>query len=998
MSDRGAADQHILAPPASVSLDLEDWTGLREQAHHMLDDMLGYMETMSEYPVWQAIPDEVRARFRDNLPTRPTPLAQVHAEFMASILPFTARNAHPGFLGWVQGGGTAVGMLAEMLAAGLNANVGGRDQIPLEVENQVTHWMRTLFNFPPTASGLFVTGTSMANLLAVLIARDARLGPDVRRRGVGSCAQRLTAYASTAVHGSMGRALDFAGLGSEALRLIAVDDRQRIDLAALEQAICADLSQGFTPFLIIGTAGTVDSGAIDDLDGIAELGIRYQMWFHIDGAYGALAMLAPELAPRLRGIERADSLAFDFHKWAQVPYDAGFILVRDGERQQQAFASSCTYLMREQRGMSAGSPWPCDLGPELSRGFRALKTWATLKVHGMKAIGAVIQRSCELAQYLERCILGSTELELMAPVELNIVCFRYRFTDDKLADQLNRQIVIQLQESGAVAPSSTIIGGRLSIRAAMVNHRTSRAEIDTLMAATLAAGRALRRPQQPTWQPWCERDNRIQKLDVQLNTAGGLHKDALVDLHFERASLLAEMGRNLEARSDYLTVLEIEPGHRLNLFGLGRLLVSMGKRKAAQMVYAEAVRYYPRDVALLVNLGSVLLETDHPSEARFHYEKALALDPECPQAHGGMYYALTRLGEPEHARLHQKKAFATKALFPSSYRGDGEPIPVLLLVSSTGGNTPIEKLVDERVFQTYVIVVDFYDTQTPLPLHRLVINGIGDCDAAAQALSAAESLLAFTSAPVLNHPAAVRATGRCENARRLQKLPGITTPVTVTFPYSLLAGPGGAAALCGRGFSFPLLLRTPGFHGGQHFVRVESAAVLGRDVAELRGSGGATDQLTAIEYLDACGADGWVRKYRVMTVGGRLYPLHLAISKRWKVHYFSADMRDHAEHREEERKFLGDMPGVLGAKAMAALERLLAAMRLDYGGIDFALSQNGEILLFEANATMVVEQPDGDPRWDYRREAVERIHAAVRDLLLTGAGACPRAVVGLERH
>src|SRR5271168_3641076 len=168
MSGHGAADEHTPAPAASGSLDPEDWTGLREQAHQMLDDMLGYMETIREFPVWQVIPDEVRARFREALPAQPTPLAQVHAEFMASILPFAARNAHPGFLGWVQGGGTAVGMLAEMLAAGLNANAGGRDQIPLEVENQVTHWMRALFCFPATASGLFVTGTSMANMLAVV--------------------------------------------------------------------------------------------------------------------------------------------------------------------------------------------------------------------------------------------------------------------------------------------------------------------------------------------------------------------------------------------------------------------------------------------------------------------------------------------------------------------------------------------------------------------------------------------------------------------------------------------------------------------------------------------------------------------------------------------------------------------------------------------------------------------------------------------------------------
>jgi len=996
MGGPSVAGQHTLAPAASASLDPEDWTGLREQAHQMLDDMLGYMETMREFPVWQVIPDEVRARFREDLPAQPTPLVQVHAEFMTSILPFAARNAHPGFLGWVQGGGTAVGMLAEMLAAGLNANAGGRDQIPLEVENQVTHWMRALFHFPPAASGLFVTGTSMANLLAILVARDARLGPDVRRSGVVSCAQKLTAYASVAVHGSIGRALDFAGLGSEALRLIAVDNRQRIDLAALEQAICADRTRGFTPFLVVGTAGTVDTGAIDDLTGMAELAARYQLWFHVDGAYGALAMLAPELAPRLKGIEQADSLAFDFHKWAQVPYDAGFILVRDGQRQQQAFASSCAYLMRERRGMSAGSPWPCDLGPDLSRGFRALKTWATLKVYGMNAIGAVIQRSCELARYLECRILGSNELELMAPVELNIVCFRYRFYPDELADQLNRQIVIELQEAGAVAPSATTIAGRLSIRAAVVNHRTSHAEMDILVAATLAAGRALRWTQQPKWQPWRKRDSRLQRLNVLLDPASDLHKDVAVALRFERATLLAEMGRNLDARSDYLKVLELQPAHRPNLFGLGRLLVSMGQRKAAQMVYAEAVKYYPDDVAFQVNLGSVLLETDHPAEARSHYERALAIDPEFPQAHGGMYYALTRLGEPERARLHQEKAFAAKALFPSPYRGDGEPIPVLLLVSSTGGNTPIEKLVDERIFQTYVVVADFYDTKTPLPLHRLVINGIGDCDAAMQALRAAESLLAFTSAPVLNHPTAVRATGRCENASRLRMLPGITAPVMVTFSYGLLAGEGGAAALAERGFNFPLLLRTPGFHGGQNFVRVDSVAALGDGLAELSGSGGAPSEVTAIEYLDARGADGWVRKYRVMMVGGRLYPLHLAISKQWKIHYFSADMRDRAEHREEEAKFLADMPGVLGAKAMAALERLLAVMRLDYGGIDFALDQGGEILLFEANATMVVEQPDGDPRWDYRRAAVERIHVAVRDLLLTGSGALLRSIAGLD--
>ena len=272
-----------------------------------------------------------------------------------------------------------------------------------------------------------------------------------------------------------------------------------MDVEALARTIAADRDAGFTPFLVVGTAGTADTGAIDDLAAIADLCAEQQLWFHVDGAYGALAMLAPELAPRLHGIERADSLAFDFHKWAQVPYDAGFLLVRDGARHQQAFASSAAYLARDERGMSAGSPWPCDFGVDLSRGFRALKTWATLKVYGTDAIGAVIRNTCELAKYLESRIAASPELELLASVELNIVCFRYRFKNpdsatDELSNQLNRQIVIELQESGAVAPSTTLIAGRLAIRAAIVNHRTSRAEIDVLVEATLAAGRALQPP------------------------------------------------------------------------------------------------------------------------------------------------------------------------------------------------------------------------------------------------------------------------------------------------------------------------------------------------------------------------------------------------------------------------------------------------------------------------------------------------------------------------
>jgi aromatic-L-amino-acid decarboxylase len=252
--------------------------------------------------------------------------------------------------------------------------------------------------------------------------------------------------------------------------------------------IDSDRRGGFTPFLVAGTAGTVDIGAIDDLDGLAAIAHEDGLWMHVDGAYGALGVLAPQIAPRLAGIEAADSLAFDFHKWGQVPYDAGFVLVRDGQLHRKAFASPAAYLARETRGLSARSPWPCDFGPDLSRGFRALKTWFTLKVHGLHALGESIARTCELARYLEQRVTEAAELELLAPVQLNIVCFRYRSTD---ADSLNARIVIELQESGVAAPSTTRINGALAIRAAITNHRTNFSDIDALVDATLATGRAL---------------------------------------------------------------------------------------------------------------------------------------------------------------------------------------------------------------------------------------------------------------------------------------------------------------------------------------------------------------------------------------------------------------------------------------------------------------------------------------------------------------------------
>jgi aromatic-L-amino-acid/L-tryptophan decarboxylase len=325
----------------------------------------------------------------------------------------------------------------------------------------------------------------MANLMAVLVARTTALGRSVRQHGIGDDGALLTAYTSTAAHGCISKAMDISGFGSDALRSIEVDRSHRIDVDALRERIAQDRGAGLKPFLVVGSAGTVDIGAIDDLAALSALCREEGLWFHVDGAFGALGILSPELAPRLAGIEDADSIALDFHKWGQVPYDAGFLLVRDGVRHRDTFAAPAAYLRRETRGLAANSPWPCDLGPDLSRGFRALKTWFTLKTYGTEKLGAVIARTCALARYLEARILAEPRLELMAPVQLNIVCFRYRAPE---ANKVNGDIVIDIQESGIAAPSTTLLHGELAIRAAIVNHRTDVGDIDALISAVLEFG------------------------------------------------------------------------------------------------------------------------------------------------------------------------------------------------------------------------------------------------------------------------------------------------------------------------------------------------------------------------------------------------------------------------------------------------------------------------------------------------------------------------------
>jgi aromatic-L-amino-acid/L-tryptophan decarboxylase len=990
--------EKIDSSPTGLTLDPPDWTEFRAQAHRMLDEILDYIRNIRERPVWQPIPDWVRKRFEDRLPVSASPLAVVHDEFMKHILPFSVGNVHPGFMGWVHGGGTPVGMLAEMLTGGLNANLGGRDQIPVEVERQISRWMQELFRFPETSAGLFVTGTSMANLIAVVVARNAAIGLEVRQHGITAKTDRLMAYSSTETHVCVRKAFELCGLGADKLRQIPTDRFRRMNLSALESAIRHDRENGLHPFLVVGTAGTVDSGAIDDLDGLADIARLQKLWFHVDGAYGALAMLAPDLAPKLCGIEQADSLAFDFHKWGQVPYDAGFILVRDGELQRNAFAAGSVYLTRKTRGLAGGSPWPCDYGPDLSRGFRALKTWFTFKVYGSEALGAAISRTCKLARYLEAQIAKTLELELLAPVELNIVCFRYRSPD---VDRVNAAIVVELQESGVVAPSSTTIDGKLAIRAAIVNHRTSEIEIDRLLERTLAIGRRLKAQSAalstsnettpPQLQPRLQWDAELKQIGSKLES-----DPESIDLRFRRAVLLVQMGRLTEAHEDLFKVLQRDPSHREALNEFGSVLVATGHRSAAQVAYREAVTRHPNDPTSRVNLGQFLLEESEPlavceqaeealhlrCEALDHFEHALRVSPGLERAHEGLSYVLGHLGDDQGASIHRREAFKNRYIMPLPYWGRGKPLSVLKLVSTMGGNVKLQRFLDPRFFQTYVILPEFYDLKTPLPEHHLIVNAIGDAETSRIALEESRAVLALSSAPIVNPPAAVLATTRSNNALRLSAISGVITSRTEVLPRTSLTGTAAAVTLSSHGFEFPLLLRAPGFHTGLFFLRVDSFEALQEAVDKLPGQ-----ELIVMQYLDARGRDGKVRKYRVMFIDGQMYPLHVAISNHWKVHYFSAEMAESAENRAEDAAFLENMPDAIGPLAMQALREIQSTLVLDYGGIDFGLDQQGQVLLFEANATMVVNPPESDQRWKYRLAACQRIHLAVQKMFIDKAEA-----------
>ncbi len=476
-------------PPRTESgLDPEDWSGFRALAHRAVDDLVDRMEHRRAEPVWQPMPPEVREAFATPLPHHGVGADAAYVEVMERVAPYSMGNDHGRFWGWYMGAGNPVGSLADLVASVLNPNLGGGDHAPVAMEQQVVRWCAEAAGYPTSASGLLVSGASEANLVGLAVARSARLGPRVRTDGLAGTGP-VAVYASEEVHSCHRKSCELLGLGDAALRRLPVRDDLTLDVAALEEAVAADRAAGILPLAVIATAGTINSGAVDDLHAVADVAEREGLWFHVDGAIGGFLALSGA-AGQVSGIARADSLALDLHKWMQSPIDVGLALVRDERAHRDTFSIVPAYLEHATRGLAAGEVWLNEYGIDLSRGFRALKVWMAFRAYGADAFGRVMDQSMAQARRLADLVDAHPDLERMAPVGCDIVCLRYapaHVAADRL-DAVNRELVLRVHESGVAIVSESSLRDHLVVRVAIGNHRTRSDDIDLFVETVLRLG------------------------------------------------------------------------------------------------------------------------------------------------------------------------------------------------------------------------------------------------------------------------------------------------------------------------------------------------------------------------------------------------------------------------------------------------------------------------------------------------------------------------------
>ena len=464
------------------TLDPADWEEFRTLAHASIDRMIEFHRDIRQQPVWQPVPEEIELRFQEGPPAEGMGTEAALREFQTLVLPHPVGNIHPRFWGWACGTGSPTGMLADALAAGINPVAGVFDDSSSRVEAQLLQWMKATLGFPSDSSGIITSGGSVANLVGLTVARDTKTEGDVGMNGLAG-ARSPVLYASSEVHSSVLKAGRMLGLGELGVRLIPVDREYRIQLSELVSTIAKDRAFGHQPFALVGTAGTINTGAVDDLEALAEIAAQEGLWFHVDGAFGAIAALSSETREVVRGMEGADSLAFDFHKWMHVPYEAGCVLIRDRAAHRRSFTVKADYLRPLERGPARQPESSILKGPQLSRGFKALKVWLTLKEHGFEKFGRLVAQNVRQARYLGDLIDESLLFVRVAPVSLNIVAFRHESPglDESLSEELNRELLMRLQEQGIAVPSATLLDGRFTLRACACNHRSRMEDFDVFV-------------------------------------------------------------------------------------------------------------------------------------------------------------------------------------------------------------------------------------------------------------------------------------------------------------------------------------------------------------------------------------------------------------------------------------------------------------------------------------------------------------------------------------
>ena len=457
------------------------------------DAVAEHREKLTDRPVFGKIGSDA-SLFDGPPPEEGRPFEDVLDFVREHVLPYPFGNSHPRFFGFINATADPVGTTADYLAAALNPNCWGGDHAAIHVENQVVRWLAALLGLPAGAEGILVSGGSMANFTALAAARRAMTPGNVREDGLGGEGRpKLVVYASDQVHHCVDKAVDLLGIGTRNLRKIETDERFRIRLDLLERAIAEDRAAGLSPAIVVGTAGTVNTGAIDPLDALAELCRRESLWFHVDGAYGAMAVLSRELAPLFAGLEKADSIAADPHKWLYVPYEAGATFVREAGRLAATFRKFPEYLASDPESPFPGPAWFAERGVELSRGFKALKVWMGIRVHGTRAYARAIENDVALARFLSDEVDRRPDYERLAEPVLSIANFRWRPVGAGLSesdiDRLNRRIVNRLVGAGSFFLAPTILKGRTAMRACIVNFRTTREDLTFLLDETARAGR-----------------------------------------------------------------------------------------------------------------------------------------------------------------------------------------------------------------------------------------------------------------------------------------------------------------------------------------------------------------------------------------------------------------------------------------------------------------------------------------------------------------------------